>query len=91
MSKLDLLLKRGFGVIAINEVLTLRYANGVMQLVIAPLPGFSADPMYFDVISRECKEIIQECQLYMDTAIHMLRDQYWEDILYNIEQETKNA
>lgn len=85
MSKLDLLLKRGFGVIALNDVLTLRYANGVMQLVISPLPGFSTDPMYFDVINRGCKEIIQECQMYMDIAIHMLRDQYWEDILYNIE------
>lgn len=84
MSKLDLILKRGFGVIAINEVLTLRYANGVMQLVISPLPGFSTDPMYYKVINREQKDIIQECQLYMDMVIHMLRDQYWEDILYNI-------
>lgn len=84
MSKLDDILKRGFGVIAINDVLTLRYANGVMQLVIAPLPGFSSDPMYYNVINREHKEIIQECQEYMYIAIGMLRDQYWEDILYNI-------
>lgn len=85
MSKLDYMLKRGFGVIAINDVLTLRYANGVMQLVIAPLPGFSSDPMIYNIINRECKEIIQECQMYMDITIGMLRDQYWEDILYNIE------
>lgn len=84
MSKLDLLLKRGFGVIAINDVLTLRYANGVMQLVIAPLPGFSSDPMHYEVINRERKEIVQECQMYMDITIGMLRDQYWEDILYSI-------
>lgn len=84
MSKLDDIIKRGFGVIAINDVLTLRYANGVMQLVIAPFPGFSTDPMYYNVINRECKEIIQECQNYLDIAMHMLRDQYWEDILYGI-------
>lgn len=84
MSKLDDIIKRGFGVIAINDVLTLRYANGVMQLVIAPLPGFSDDPMYYNVINRECKEIIRECQNYLDIAMHMLRDQYWEDILYGI-------
>lgn len=84
MSKLDGILKRGFGVIAINDVLTLRYANGVMQLVIAPLPGFSTDPMYYNVINRESKEIIQECQVYMNIAIRTLRDQYWEDILYGI-------
>lgn len=84
MSKLDDIIKRGFGVIAINDVLTLRYSNGVMQLVIAPLPGFSTDPMYYNVINRESKEIIQECQEYMNISIGMLRDQYWEDILYNI-------
>lgn len=84
MSKLDDILKRGFGVIAINDVLTLRYANGVMQLVIAPLPGFSTDPIYYDVINRERKEIAQECQMYMDITMGMLRDQYWEDILYSI-------
>ena len=84
MSKLDYMLRRGFGVLAINEVLTLRYANGVMQLVIAPLPGFSSDPIYYEVINRECKEIIQECQTYMDITMGMVRDQYWEDILYNI-------
>lgn len=85
MSKLDYMLKRGFGVLAINEVLTLRYANGVMQLVISPLPGFSSDPMIYNIINRECKEIIQECQMYMDITMGMVRDQYWEDILYNIE------
>lgn len=84
MSKLDYMLKRGFGVLAINEVLTLRYANGVMQLVISPLPGFSTDPIYYEVINRECKEISQECQMYMDITMGMLRDQYWEDILYSI-------
>lgn len=85
MSKLDNMLKRGFGVLAINEVLTLRYANGVMQLVISPLPSFSSDRMIYNIINRECKEIIQECQMYMDITMGMLRDQYWEDILYNIE------
>lgn len=79
---IETMLRRGFGIHSINNALSLKYANGSLQFCITSMPGFNDEPIFFEVHAREPKDIIAECQNYMDIILHMIRDQYWEDILY---------
>lgn len=78
------MIKRGFGIYSINEALSISYSNGEFKLCITNLPGLNSEPIYFTILSRDPREIIEECQRDIDIIMYMYRDQLWEDILYNI-------
>lgn len=58
---LEDILKRGFGLYIINGLLSLKYYNNQLTLVIGPLPGYNPDPVYIEISSRRVPEIYEEC------------------------------
>lgn len=77
---LPYILEKGFGTFSINEAASIKYANGMMELVITPLPALNEEPIFMEIISREPGEIRDEVMRHINTILAIYRDQFFEDV-----------
>lgn len=57
---LQSMLDRGFGLYSINDALSLKIHDGMIELCITSLPGWD-DPVFVKIASRDIEGITGEC------------------------------
>ena len=60
MNTIQSILDRGFGMVPINDLMSINYCNGEMKLIFTPAPGFTEESVYYLLEGRTCGEILSE-------------------------------
>ena len=77
---LPYILEKKFGTFSINEAASIKYANGVMELVITPIPALNDEPIYMEILARDPGAIRDEVMSHIKTILGIYQDNFFEDI-----------
>lgn len=77
---LSYILDKGFGSFSINEAVSVKYSNNVMELVIAPIPALNEEPIYMEIKARQPGKIRDEIMTRIITILGIYQDNFYEDI-----------
>lgn len=79
-NSLEHILRQGFGLFSLNDAASIRYANGIMYLVITPIPALNDEPIELEIVSRDPGAIRDEAMSHINTILAIYRDIFFEDI-----------
>lgn len=77
---LPYILDKGFGAFSINEAISIKYSNNVMELVITPIPALNEEPIHMEIKARQPGQIRDEIMQHMKTILGIYQDNFFEDI-----------
>lgn len=80
MNNIQDLLDRGFGLLAINDLISITYHDNIMEVHFAALPG-QADPVTIRLASRNERDIKHEIHDYFTQEITYYYDLISSDLI----------
>ncbi len=60
MFTVDQMLSRGFGLVVINDLLSVRLHDDILLLCIGACPGYTTEPTYYELSSRSVSGVMHE-------------------------------
>lgn len=80
MNNLKHILERSFGIISINEALSIKYHDNKLELCITPLPGYTDEPISFLLAERDPRLIVSEISRIVQAVMYEYLEQNVIDI-----------